>query len=106
MAWRVSTGMLLETEGFDEVAMTCYYIWQESYMAALLETDWTKMHERLLAAEAEIRERKRVLSEDHGGTAQERQAIVDAINGMKMLHRDVVEWQKQQSAASLNAQPD
>jgi hypothetical protein len=37
-------------------------------MAALLETDWTKMQERLQAAEAEIRERQRVLSEDHHGT--------------------------------------
>jgi hypothetical protein len=48
--------------------MTTAYTWQKVYMAALLETDWTKMQERLQAAEAEIRERQRVLSEDHHGT--------------------------------------
>jgi len=61
------------------------------------------MRERLQAAEAQIRERQRILSEDHGGTVQERQAIVDAINGMTMLHRDVADWQRQQSLGSLNA---
>jgi hypothetical protein len=82
------------------------YIWRKSYLAALLETDWTKMPNRLQEAEAELRERERVLSEDHGGTAQERQAIADAINGLKMLQRDVVEWQKRQSPGSLKRQPD
>jgi hypothetical protein len=82
------------------------YIWRKSYLAALLETDWTKMPNRLQEAEAELRERERVLSEDHGGTAQERQAIADAINGLKMLQRDVVEWQKRQSPGSLKTQPD
>jgi hypothetical protein len=77
--------------------MTTDYIWQKSYRAALLETDWTKMPDRLQGAEAELRERERVLSEDHGGTEQERQAIVDAIKGLKMLQRDVVEWRKRQS---------
>jgi len=66
----------------------------------------TKMPNRLQEAEAELRERERVLSEDHGGTAQERQAIADAINGQKMLQRDVVEWQKRQSPGSLKTQPD
>jgi hypothetical protein len=82
------------------------YIWRKSYLSALLETDWTKMPNRLQEAEAELRERERVLSEDHGGTAQERQAIADAINGLKMLQRDVVEWQKRQSPGSLKTQPD
>ena len=86
--------------------MTTDYIWQESYLAALLETDWKKMRERLQAAEHEIRERQRVLSEDHGGTAEERQAIIDATHAMQMLHRDVVEWQRQQSPESPKAQPD
>lgn len=91
--------------GIREVAMTIDYIWQESYLAALLETDWKKMRERLQAAEQEIGERQRVLSEDHGGTAEERQAIIDATNAMKMLHRDVVEWEKQQSPSGSQAQP-
>ena len=76
--------------------MTTDYNWQESYLAAMLETDWTKMLERLHAAEADIRDRQRVLSEDHGGTAEERQAIVDAINGMNMLRREAAESKNRQ----------
>jgi hypothetical protein len=41
------------------------HTWYESYKAAILETDWTKMQERLQAAEREIHERQRVLSLDH-----------------------------------------
>ena len=76
--------------------MTIPYSWHESYKAALLETDWTKMQERLEAAESEIRKRQYVLSMDHGGTPEERQAIADALNGMKSLRTEVAEWQIQQ----------
>jgi hypothetical protein len=55
--------------------MTTQYSWQESYLTALLETDWTKMLERIQAVESEIRERQRLFSENHGGTAAERQAM-------------------------------
>lgn len=63
-------------------------------MAAVLETDWTKIQQRLQAAEAEIRERQHVLSEDHGGTADERQAIIDAIHGMTSLRKEATAWQR------------
>lgn len=76
--------------------MTMTYNWHESYRAALLETDWTRMQERVKAAEADISERQRVLSMDHGGTPEERQAIADAINGMKVLRKEAAEWQHQQ----------
>jgi hypothetical protein len=76
--------------------MTTQFSWLESYMAALLETDWKKMRERVHAAEAEIRERQRVLSEDHGGSAEERQAIVDAITGMNVLRSVATDWKNQQ----------
>ena len=33
--------------GDCEVQMKFTYSWQESYIAAVLETDWTKMHERI-----------------------------------------------------------
>ena len=65
--------------------MTMTYSWHESYRAALLETNWTRMWERVEAAEAALPERERALSEDHGGTSEERQAIAGAINGMKVL---------------------
>jgi hypothetical protein len=78
--------------------MTMTYSWHESYKAALVETDWTKMRDRIQIAEAEIRERQRVLSEDHGGTTEERQAIEDAINGMTVLRREAAEWQNRRAS--------
>ena len=42
--------------------MTAIYKWYESYKAALLETDWSKMSERIQAAEAALSQRKRELS--------------------------------------------
>ena len=70
--------------------MTTEYIWQEAYMAA----------------QEGIRERQRVLSEDHGGTAEERQAIVDAINGLKAVKKDVADWQRRQPPGGSKMQPD
>lgn len=67
--------------------------WQEAYRAAVLETDWTRIQERLQTAESEIRKRQHVFSLDHGGTAQERQAIADALRGMASLRTEVTEWQ-------------
>jgi hypothetical protein len=79
-----------------EGRMTTQHRWQESYMAAVLETGWTKILERIQAAESEIRERQRVFSENHGGTADERQAIADAIRGMQILRSEAAEWQNRQ----------
>ena len=75
--------------------MTTQFSWLESFMAALLETDWKKMRERVHAAEAEVRERQRVFSEDHGGSAEERRAIVDAITSMNVLRSVATEWNNQ-----------
>jgi hypothetical protein len=66
------------------------YTWYEAYKSAILETDRTKIPERLRSAELEIHERQHILSLDHGGTPEERQAIDDALNGMKVLH--TFEW--------------
>ena len=70
------------------------YSWQESYMKAFLESDWTKMEEKIQAAESEIRERQRLFAEDHGGTAEERQAIADAINGLRVLRSEARQERK------------
>jgi len=70
--------------------------WYNSYKAAILETDWTKMQERLQAAEREIRERQHVLSLDHGGTPEERQAIAEALNGITHLKIEASDWLKRQ----------
>jgi hypothetical protein len=76
--------------------MTATYSWYESYRAAVLETDWTKMPERIKAAKSQVHERQRMLSEDHGGTAEERHAIALALVSLKALHIDANEWRKNQ----------
>jgi len=43
--------------------MTTPFSWHDSYRAAVLETDWTKMTERIQAAESDMSERQRVLFE-------------------------------------------
>jgi hypothetical protein len=85
--------------------MTMTYSWHESYRAALLETDWTRMQERVEVAESEIHKRQRVLSEDHGGTPEERQAIADALNGMKALRREAADWQHRLVSEGETTQP-
>jgi hypothetical protein len=67
--------------------------WQEAYRAAILETDWTHILERLQTAQSEIRKRQYVFSMDHGGTPEERRAIAGALRGMEALRTEVTEWQ-------------
>jgi hypothetical protein len=86
--------------------MTSTYSWHESYKAALLETNGTKVRERIQAAEAKIRDRQRVLSEDHGGTPEERQAIADAIHGLKALLKESAEWPDPQVSDGASTTPD
>jgi hypothetical protein len=76
------------------------YVWYESYKAVVLETDWTKMHDRIHSAECKMHDRQRELSADHGGTPEERQAIVNALNGMRTLRTEVAYWQSRQASAS------
>ena len=71
------------------------YTWYESYRAAILETDGNKMPERLRSAELEIHERQRILSLDHGGTPEERQAMAAALNGVKALRTESAAWRTQ-----------
>ena len=72
--------------------------WKESYQAALLETDWTKMVELVQAAESEIHKRRLQLSKDHGGSDEERAALVNAMSGLRAL-RDVAVFLERQKAA-------
>jgi DnaJ-domain-containing protein 1 len=86
--------------------MITAFSWHDSHRAALLETDWTKMQERLRTAESELRKRQHVLSMDHGGAPEERQAIADALNGMKSLEAEVAEWQDRQVPDRRATTPD
>jgi len=69
------------------------YGWQEPYATALLETDWSKIEEKIQAADNGIRARLHEFSMNHGGTPEENQAIEDALNGLDILRKEVVAWQ-------------
>jgi hypothetical protein len=69
--------------------MRADYVWQQSYQAAILETDNEKLPNRLQAAKAAIDNRLHDLQADHGGTPEERQAITDALGGLNVLRREL-----------------
>jgi hypothetical protein len=73
------------------------YKWHEVYKAALLETDWSKIEERITAAEAALHARKHEFDLNHGGTTEENQAIADALKGLNILRQEVTMWQKRAS---------
>ena len=73
--------------------------WHELYEAAVLETDWSKMEERIQAAESAIKDRLHEFSLNHGGTREENQAIVDTLNRLNVLRADVASWRKSKPAS-------
>lgn len=73
------------------------YGWQELYATAVLETDWSKIEEKIQAAEEGIGARLHEFSLNHGGTPEENQAIEDALHGLKLLRSDVVAWHERAS---------
>jgi hypothetical protein len=77
--------------------MDTEHSWQELYRTALLETDWSKIEEKIQAADNGIRSRLHEFSMDHGGTPEENQAIEDALNGLKVLRKDVAEWRSKRA---------
>ena len=66
--------------------------WQELYKSALLETDWSKIEQKIHAAENGIGTRLYEFSLNHGGTPEENQAIVDALHGLDILRKEVAAW--------------
>lgn len=68
--------------------------WHELYKAALLETDWAKIEERIQAADSAISEKLHEFSLNHGGTPEENQAIRDAVSGLTILRREVAAWKR------------
>jgi hypothetical protein len=74
---------------YREINMPTSYSWQESYQAALLETDWTNMVKLVQTAESEIHKRRLDLSKDHNGTQEEREAVVNAMSGLSILRMSV-----------------
>ena len=80
--------------------MTSTTKWYEAYKAAVLETDWTKMEDRILAAESAIREKHQEFSLDHGGSQEERDAIADAVHRLKILRQEAALWTGKGSSES------
>jgi hypothetical protein len=80
-----------------EIKVPTSYSWQDSYKAALLETDWTKMVELVQAAESEIHKRRLELAHHHNGTQEEREAVVNALNGLMVLRIDAAAWRERQN---------
>ena len=76
------------------------YQWQKFYNAAVLETDWTKMEDRVGAAEFALRERQAELSRDHRGTPEEMQAIIDALIRLDVLRQDAASWSRRGDGAA------
>jgi hypothetical protein len=70
------------------------YKWHEVYKNALLETDWSKIEERINAAEAALYARKNEFDLDHGGDPEENQAIESALRGLSVLRDDAARWRE------------
>jgi hypothetical protein len=58
----------------------------------LLETDRTKIEQRIQAVEAAMKEKLHDPSLNHGGTPEENRAIEDALHGLNILRKEVAEW--------------
>jgi hypothetical protein len=71
--------------------MNADHEWQRAYAAAVLETDRSKLSQRIAEAHAAIKVRVGELSRDHMGTSQERMAIDSALEGLKILGEEVRE---------------
>lgn len=82
---------------YRKIRVPTSYSWQESYQAALVESDWTKVQERVQTAESEIHQRRLVLSQDHGGTDEERAALVNAMSGLRVLRMNIASWLERQN---------
>jgi uncharacterized protein YecA (UPF0149 family) len=74
------------------------YKWHEVYKAALLETDWSKIEERITAAKAALHERKNEFALNHGGTPEENHAIEDALRGLGVLRDDAAMWREKRAS--------
>jgi len=62
--------------------------WEKVYQAAILETDWSKIEQRIQSADSAISARLHDFSVDHGGTPEEKQRIQDALSGALADLRD------------------
>ena len=65
------------------------YPWEAVYEAAILETELSRLPERISAAQAAINSRIEQMQQDHQGTPEERDAIASALAGIRILKKEV-----------------
>jgi seryl-tRNA(Sec) selenium transferase len=56
-----------------------------------------KMVELVQKAESDIHQRRLELSQDHYGTQEEREAVVNALNSLRVLRMDAATWRERQN---------
>ena len=66
-----------------------YYVWEELYETAILETDDMRLPDCLQAAKAAITSRLQEIQADRNSPPEELQAIADALNGLKVLRTEL-----------------
>jgi hypothetical protein len=82
--------------------MNLDYEWQRPYVSAVLETDRTKLLQRIEEAHAAIHTRVRELTQDHQGTPDERLAIEFALNCLRLLRQEIAPPRPHSSGAPAN----
>jgi hypothetical protein len=55
------------------------------------------MVELVQMAESEIHNRRLELCQDHNGTQEEREAVINALNDLRGLRMDAAAWRKRQN---------
>jgi hypothetical protein len=76
------------------------YGWQGLYATELLETDWSKIDEKIQVAANGIKVRLHEFSMNHGGTPEEKQSIEDALHGLDCLRKEVGAWRERASSST------
>ena len=72
--------------------MNAEYDWEKLYHNAVLETDWSRIEERIEATESAMQRRLHEFSLNHGGTPEENKAIARALDRLEILRTEATAW--------------
>jgi hypothetical protein len=67
--------------------MVRVYCWERAYRDAVLELDPAEMRTKITRAFAQLERRSREVMFTHEADLTERQAIIDAVNGLRTIER-------------------
>jgi hypothetical protein len=78
--------------------------WQEFYKLAVLETDWSKMEDRIRAAETALEQRMLAANLDHGGVPEENLEVLATLQRLNGLRGELARWHglKKSDSGSLS----